>query len=137
MNDMFHKMPFILLTIIIAILLVGSFIPLEVKQGLFALSLSIKSIILFLLPLIIFSLLFRAAEGLTHQATKLIFIIFACVIGSNFLATFVSHYVGTLIYHFDMSVPLPATVSPLQPAWTWELPKLLPNGYAMMAGISL
>lgn len=132
---MFHKMPFILLAIIIATALAGQWIPIEIKQYLYALSLSIKSIILFLLPLVIFSLLFRAAVNLTHQATSLILIILFCVCCSNFMATFLSHYVGSLIYQFDFSVPLPQTADNLQAAWSWELPKYIANSTAMFGGI--
>ncbi len=93
--------------------------------------------IIFLLPLLIFSLLFNTAVNLSHQATKIILFILAGVVCSNFIATFLSHYVGSLIYHFNLSIMLPKEGSALQPSWTWNIPKLISNDKSMFGGIIL
>lgn len=134
---MFHKMPIILLAIIITVIAIGSFIPLEIKQILYAISLSIKSIIIFLLPIVIFGLLFKAAVNLTSNATRIILLILFGVVCSNFTATFLSHYVGSLIYHFNLSIALPKEISGLQATWALTLPKLISNDKAMFSGIGL
>lgn len=132
---MFRKMPFILISIIAAILLVNPLLSLQTKQIFYALSLTIKSGIVLLLPFIIFGLLFKTAVGLAHRATAIIAVILLCVCCSNFLSTFLSHYVGAWIYHFNLSLIIPTETQGLTPAWTWQFPKLIANNNAMFAGI--
>src|SRR5689334_11364559 len=104
---MFRKMPFILIAIILAIAVLNSFIPLEAKSFFYAISLTIKSLIIAILPIIIFGLLFKVMTQLAGHATKLILLILAAVCCSNYLSTFISHYVGIWVYHFDLSVIAP------------------------------
>jgi len=132
---MFFKMPFILGGYIIASVLLDNFIPLEAKQFLYTLSLSIKSLIVFLLPLIIFGLLFRAAVTLSRNASWVIGLILVGVCISNFTSTFLSHYVGVWVYGFDHTIILPQQSTSLKALWFWELPKLIANDKAMFAGI--
>lgn len=134
---MFRKMPFILLVIILAIVLLDRFIPLDIKQFLYAVSLSIKAIIVLMLPLIIFGLLFKAAVILANNATKIIGIILVAVCCSNFISTFLSHYVGKYVYSFDLSMILPKELFHLEPLWNLNLPKLIANDKAMFTGIIL
>src|SRR5437868_995273 len=104
---MFRKMPFVLLAVILVIIFINPYLPLGFKQILYSISLSIKSIIVLLLPLIIFGLLFKAAVTLSKGATKIIGFILVLVCCSNFMSTFLSHYVGIWIYHFDISMVIP------------------------------
>ncbi len=134
---MFRKMPFILMAIITAVIFLDPFISLPLKQGLYAISLSIKAAIVLLLPLIIFGLLFKAAVTLSSGATKIIGMILMLACCSNFISTFLSHYVGIWIYHFDLSMISPKETSGLDPLWSLILPKLIANDKAMFAGIIL
>jgi Na+/H+-dicarboxylate symporter len=134
---MFHKMPLILLLMILAVLGLNSFIPLEIKQILYAVSLTIKSGIIFILPLIIFGLLFKTMVSLAQRATWIIGLVIICVCCSNAFSTFLSHFVGAWIYQFDLSLVLPQDGSSLLPAWSWQLPKLIANDKAMFAGVGL
>lgn len=130
-------MPVILLTIIFIIAPTHSYLPLTVQGAFFAISLTIKSIILFLLPIIIFGLLFKTAVNLAHHATKVIGIILIAVMCSNFLSTFLSHFVGMWIYQFDLALSLPKESEGLQPSWVFSLPKIFSNDIAMFSGIVL
>ena len=134
---MFRQMPFILIIVILTTLLLNPLLPIELKQFLYATSLSIKSIIIIILPLIIFALLFKAAVTLANEATKIIGLILVLVCCSNFIATFLSHYVGIWIYHFDLSMISPEGTNSLTPLWSWEPFKLIENNKAMFAGIIL
>ena len=134
---MFRKMPFILLAIILAIIFLDPWIPLILKQILYSISLSIKSIIIMLLPFIIFGLLFKAVIMLSNKATKIIGLILVLVCCSNFISTFLSHYVGIYVYNFDLSMVMPKETSGLSPLWFLELPKLIANDVAMFSGIIL
>ena len=134
---MLRKMPIILILLIIAILFLNQFIPMECKQFLFGISLTVKSLIIFLLPLIIFGLLFKTMIELAQRATGIILLILFCVCCSNFTSTFLSHFVGELIYHLDISIINPPKAQELLPLWNWQFPKLFANDKAMFLGIIL
>src|SRR6185312_2246255 len=130
-------MPFVLIVVIAIVLLLGPFASYETKQALYAISLTIKSLIIFLLPIIIFGLLFKTMVSLARRATLVILLILMCLCCSNFLSTFLSHYVGEWVYHFNLSLVQPSGTQSLTPAWTWQFPKLINNDKAMFAGILL
>ncbi len=132
---MLHRMPLILLAIIATICLLHAAIPLPAKAIFYAMSLSIKSVIMFVLPVIIFSLLFKTMVGFTGRAASMILVILGCLCCSNYLATFVSHFVGEWIYHLDFNVIASSDTAHLAPAWEWHLPQWIPNQYAMFSGI--
>lgn len=134
---MFKKMPFILALVIIAILLIDPILPTFLKSIFYAISLSIESCIVFLLPIIIFGLLFRAAVLVSRQSTSIIILIVVGVCASNFISTFLSHFVGTWIYHFDLSLNMPKGTNQLTPYWSFALPKFIPNNIAMFLGLIL
>lgn len=134
---MFRKMPFVLLGMILCILLLNGIMPFALKSFLYALSLSIKSVIIFVLPLIIFLLLFKTMAQLANKATKVIFLILAGVCVSNFLSTMISYQVGSAIYQLDLSIAPPKDHTALFPLWTLSLPKLIANDHAMFSGLIL
>lgn len=134
---MFRHMPAILATLILSVILFSAALPLVFKQSLYSLSLSIRDLIILVLPFIIFSLLFKAMLTLANNATKIIGMVLVLVCCANFLATFLSHYIGIWVYHFDLSVILPTAASGLKPLWQLRLPTLLNNDKAMFSGIIL
>ncbi len=134
---MFHKMPFILLGVIGLAALLNPFIPVNVQSHFFALGLLIKSLIMFLLPLVIFGLLFKTAAGLAKSATKIVLFLLVAVCCSNFFSTMLSYQVGMLVHHFDLSIAVPQDHSGLTPAWELALPKWISNVHAMFAGLGL
>lgn len=134
---MFRKIPFVLMAIILAIVFLNRFIPLPIKEFLYSISLSIKSIIVFLLPVIIFGLLFKTAVSLASNATRVILLILIAVCCSNFLSTLLSHNIGTLIYQLDLSIIPPGKNNSLEALWSLELPRLIGNSKAMFGGLIL
>jgi Na+/H+-dicarboxylate symporter len=112
--------------------------PMLLKQVLYSASLTIKDIIVMLLPVVVFCLLFKAAVMLSTKATKVIGLILALVCVSNFVSTFLSHFVGEWVYGFDLSLVTPSSNSvSLDTLWQLKLPKLIANDKAMFAGIVL
>lgn len=134
---MFRKMPIILLAVIIATIFLDDFIPFQMKSFFYALSLSIKSVIIFILPAIIFMLLFKTTSQLARNATKMIILILAGVCVSNFISTMISYQIGKAIHTMDLSIALPSDTEGLTPLWLFSLPKLLSNGIAMFSGLAL
>ncbi|NRA73396.1 MAG: dicarboxylate/amino acid:cation symporter [Rickettsiales bacterium] len=125
---MFRKMPFILIIMVIDL-------PVELKQILYSISISIKSFIVMMLPIIIFFLLFKAVITLSGKASKIIGITLLLVCCSNFFSTFLSHYVGAWIYNFDFAIVLPKESTGLNVLWSLNLPNLIANDKAMFSGI--
>lgn len=135
---MFRKMPFILLALIIAIVVLDPMIPLACKSFFYAASLTIKSFIVFCLPFVIFSLLFKTMSQLARKATALIGLVLLTIVCSNFLSTWISHYIGSFIYNFyDLSLAMPQNLSKLEALWHFEFPSLIANDKAMFAGLVL
>lgn len=134
---MISHLPFILLTLIVAVLLLDPIIPLQAKSILLAISLSLKSLIIFVLPFIIFGLLFKTVVKLSNSATFFILIVLFFIICSNFISTLLSSVVGSSIYHYDLHFSNPQGTENLLPFWDFSLPTLIPNDKAMFSGIIL
>lgn len=131
-------MPFILVIGILIVIAADRVLPLSLKQGFYALSLTIKSGILFILPAVVFSLLFKTAFGLGRGATRIIALVLACVFCSNLLTVFLSRFLGVWIYAQDLPLIRPdADTLILLPLWELKLPPLLGNGTAMLSGVIL
>ncbi len=134
---MLRKMPWILLAVIFFVSLLGDQISPAYQSILLAISLSIKSLIISVLPFVIFGLLFKTAVSFASKASKMILLIFAAICGSNFLSTLLSYNVGTLLYTFDVSMSLPTSEHVLLPAWEWSAPKWIGNDQALLSGLAL
>lgn len=131
------KMPLVLLAIIILAVLIDGLMPLELKAILYAMSLSIKTIIIFLLPMIIFMLLFKTLAQLAGNATKIVFFILIAATCSNLISTLISYQIGSHIYDLDLSLSIPQGSNGLIPAWLFKLPTLIANDHAMFSGLIL
>lgn len=134
---MFRKMPLILLALIILIALLDGVIPIEWKSIIYAVSMTIKSIIMFFLPMIIFMLLFKTLARLARNATKIILMVLAAVCVSNFFSTMVGYVIGSGIYNFDLAIAAPKDMAGLAAAWNFTLPKWIANSHAMFSGVIL
>jgi hypothetical protein len=132
---MLRKMPVILLIEIIIIMLLEPTLPLDLKSMIYALSLTIKSLIMFLLPFLIFGLLFKVSAGLAQRASTIILFVLASICISNFISTLVSYGVASGVYEFDLSLLMPGDLKELHPYWTFGLPKLIANDKAMFMGL--
>jgi len=131
-------MPFILLFIVLAIGILGDFIPYELKTFLYGISLSVKSAIIFTLPWVIFGLLFKIAAEMVQKATKLLLVIIGSICISNFITSLVGGYIGTIIYGFEYNIVNPEeSKNSLEAMFALELPKIIANNVAMILGLSV
>lgn len=128
-------MPIILALVIATIIAFGNFIPTIAAQYLFGISISIKSLIIFLLPIIIFGLLYKAAVNLAKDASKIILLILAAVVISNTITTSLSQFLGIWIYKFDMNLTIPDESTSLTAISFFEFQSFVPNHIAMFSGI--
>lgn len=131
------KLPLFLIAILILPMLLGDYIPLSVKSVSYALSLSMKTILEFTLPFIIFSFVFSCLSNLQKGALFFVFLLITCVFISNFTALMVGYasgYVGLSILHFTASVI--DTAPQLLPAWQFHLNKFISNDTALLFGFA-
>ncbi len=134
---MFRKMPFVLLAIIALAWVSNQWIPLPLKSFLYAVSLSLKSLIVFVLPFLVFGLLFKTAVQLSKKASRMIVGLLLMICVSNFISTMLSYSVGLFAYQLDLSMTFPSDVVALEPMWNFSLPKLAGNAQAMFGGLIL
>lgn len=128
-------MPFILLGIILSSLLFGGNLPTEYQSVIYGASLSIKSFIVLVLPVIIFGLLFKTAVQFARDASRMFLFILGGVCISNLMSTIISYSVGNLVYSFDLSISFPTGSQLLLPLYEITFPKFIENSHAMMAGL--
>lgn len=126
-----------LLMLILAIFLFHSFIPDRIKEILYGLSLSVKSVIIFCLPWIIFMILFKTIAQLSRGATKWVVLILLGVCCSNYLSTMISYQIGSGVYQLELAIAQPQQEQGLAAAWVVQLPALIANDHAMFLGIAL
>ncbi|MDR0968246.1 MAG: cation:dicarboxylase symporter family transporter [Holosporaceae bacterium] len=130
-------MPLILIATIVVSILAHSFIPYEAKSFIYALSLTAKSMVLFILPFVIFGLLFKTFARLRDQAASVFFLIFGGLCASNFFNASAAGYVGSLLYNLNLNLaPIPDVSVPLEPYFTFLIPSVVKNEFALFGGIA-
>lgn len=132
------KLPLLLLTILVFPLFLGSHVPVQVKSVCYALSLSMKGVLEFMLPFIIFSFVFSCLSNLQKGALFFVFLLIVCVFISNFTALMVGYasgYVGLNLFHFTATAI--DSAPQLLPAWSFHLRKLVSNDIALLCGFSV
>jgi Na+/H+-dicarboxylate symporter len=128
-------LPLILLLLLAGVLLGGHLIPLEVKQHFLSISLLLKSVLLFVLPFIIFIYIFACLTSFEGNVFLFITFLLFAVCSSNFLSTMIAYGIaniglpGVTAGNFPMQYPL-------TPAWTFSLPSLVSNEWALFLGFS-
>lgn len=134
---MFRKMPVILLSFILLVVVLNPWIPTPVKSQVYAVSLFVKSCIIFVLPFLIFMLLFKTMAQVSKGATKLIGLILASLCLSNFISTMIGYCVGTSLYHVDFTLTAPPQMVGLEASWVVQIPKWIANDQAMFGALIL
>lgn len=126
-----------LILILCSAVFFGSFVPEELKSIAYAVSLTLKELLLLVLPAIIFSSLFSCL--LTFRGAKAVgfmLLLFSIVCFSNCLSTWVAYGVGSLnLIHLDtVASSALQQANELIPKWSVEFPSWLPYDYALCLG---
>lgn len=125
---------------IVLSILFYSYIPLYYRSLLYAVSLTIKDLILMVLPFVIFSFLLDVIIKMKTKAVKLLIFFVVFVIVSNFIALTIAYFIG-INFLPDVEQFANNGGNVLQPLWMLNVPRLLPTEYAMplsvVAGIVL
>lgn len=132
-------LPVKLLGMILFLVFFGDSLPLELKGFFYALSLTLKELLLLFLPFIIFSFLFSSLLSFKEGALKLVISLFTAVFVSNFLATFYAYGASFACLSTATSqIPEgPNLIKTLAPLWEFNAPKLLSNQTALIGGAFL
>jgi len=134
---MSKAMPFFLMLLIAALFILSPYIPVAIQKQLYAVSIFIQSGIILLLPLLIFTLLFKTTVQLADRATYVICYLIIAVCCSNFISTWISRLIGLWVHGQEIAFVMPVSGLGLSPAWTLCFPRGIPNNWAMFFGIIL
>lgn len=136
------KLSIQLLSTLFAALVFGSFLPESLQATFYAISISLKEILLFVLPIIIFSCVFSCLLALRGgRAIGLMGGLFAIVCLSNYCSTLVAYAVGSLgLINTEGLTTVKESmnhINDLTPLWSYELPKWVSNHQALYLGFAL
>ena len=127
-------LPLTLLFLLGLVLLFGPYIPFGAKSFFLFCSLFLKSLLLFLLPFIIFIYLVTSLTSFEGNIFKFISILLLAVCVSNFISTMIAFGLA----HNGLPV-IAAQVSfrenVLVPLWTWGFPSFISNEWALGSGL--
>ena len=136
---LFKSIPFQLFLVVCAAFILGPYIPDNVLSFLFTVSLVIKSILIFLLPIIIFGLVFHSFSRISGSAFlfPVILILLVCI--SNFSAVFLAYFIGLPLKAFISSQSTIECSSNLLPLFDVPVIKMHEhaNFFAIVFGIGL
>jgi Na+/H+-dicarboxylate symporter len=132
------KLILTLLSIIAGVALFGQYVPTEIKSISYALSLTMKGVLVLLLPFLIFSFLFYSLVSLRGGAVLFVILLISLVACSNFIAIMTGYTVGSITLPFiDVTLASPSNVAALAPAWKFSLSSFITNEPALVAGLVL
>ena len=130
-------MPIVLLACVLFSIIFGKYVAYDLKSFLYSISLAIKEILIFFLPVVIFSLVFNSIRKLETDALKFLAIIIPLICFSNFFNTILSYITGLLFIWAGM-INSVANVSQeshsLVPMFSINIPKIISNDLALILG---
>ncbi len=129
-----RSLPFQLIVVLLFSLFLGRYVPTVVKEVCYGLSLSIKELLVFVLPVIVFSYLFSCILGLRKGALGFILTLLACICLSGFTSNWIAYGFGNLLVH-SFGLGSGNAVVPqggLHPYWILALPKWISNDFALL-----
>ena len=113
-------------------------IPSIAKQFFLSISLSLKEILMFMIPLIIFSSVYGAFAKIRGHAMLFVSLLLACVVISNFFSVSIAGIFSYfLVFNGDTSVHNPMDIQALAPLWQFTIPKLFSNNVVLMLSLVL
>ncbi len=133
-----YKLLILLLTLILLPLVFGEYISLYVKSLFYAISLTIKDILVLILPAIVFSFLFYSLISLKQRAIWFVILLLSLVAASNFTAITTGYAIGlTFLPSLNLNLNLSQATIKLSPLWDLHISKLISNEPAIILGIIL
>lgn len=124
-----------LFLIIISVTLFGHLVPLELKIFLYSLSTSIKEVLLFIMPFIIFVLIFSSINNLKHSAMLFIILLVTAIFLSNLTSSLIAYSIGHFfVKNMQLVQGIENHQETITPMWLLHLPSLISNFHAVVCG---
>lgn len=131
------RLPVMLVAIIIFAAVAGPLMSTQVQSFLYAVSLSLKELLVFVLPLIVFSLILSSIVHLKQGAIRLILLLIPMICLSNMISIWIGYFGGDVIVHrAGLSVVADISTASLEPMWNLMLPEWLSCKYAMLLAMA-
>ncbi len=139
LNKLRVNILFQILCVFTFVIVLGDHCPVAFKRFSYALSLSIKELLVFCLPFIIFSYLTSCLLSLKQGALKFIILILAGVVFSNALSILAAYGVKIigLLETSLQKATLIASTNILTPLWNFTLPLFIKNDWALFTGLAV
>ena len=130
------KGPLLLLAVLFFSLFFGGLLPTEWKSVAYGVSLTIKEVLIFVLPTLIFSYVFSSMVNLQRRAMHFVLLVVPLVCLSNFTSTWLAYFCGSLFIPNEIAVTgfMDSDANLLAP-WQLKLPQLVSNDLALFFGM--
>ncbi len=130
--------PMRLVLTIILVLVLNNFIPTIVKQFFLGISLTLKEILMFMIPFIIFSSVYSAFAKIRNKAIYFIVLLLGSVVLSNFISVSIAGIFGYLVLFTNNNIAHnPQEIVGLTPLWQFAIPKLVSNNVILLLSLVL
>ncbi|QXK92024.1 cation:dicarboxylase symporter family transporter [Neoehrlichia mikurensis] len=133
------SMPLMLIVIITCSFAFADLIPYYIKSMAYSLSLSIKEVLIFTLPFIVFSLIFHAINQLqSSNAFKIMILLVVTITISNTVSVLIALFIGikaTAVFSQNNIIPHTINHGILEPLYKFHLPVIISNSHALILGI--
>lgn len=132
------KLPVMLISIILFAAWVGPHMSVKVQSFLYFLSELFITLLKFVLPFIIFSLILSSIVHIKAGAVRLILVLIPLICLSNFIAIWLAYFAGGFIVeNAELSLLSNITTRSLAPLWEFSLKPLVSSQAAMIAAVVL
>lgn len=116
----------------------NSFIPIIAKQFFLSMSLSLKEILMFMIPFIIFSSVYSAFAKIRGKAIYFVALLLGAVVLSNFVSVGIAGIFGYFVLFANNNIAHnPQEIVGLTPLWQFSIPKLVSNNVILLLSLVL
>jgi Na+/H+-dicarboxylate symporter len=137
-SKLMNSQPSRLVLAIIAAFFLNNIMPLELKQLFLSISLSMKELLMFMIPLIIFSSVYTAFSKIRGNAIFFVVLLLGTIVLSNFASVSIAGIFSYLMLSPNTtSIHNPHEIIELAPLWKFAIPKLLSNNLVLLFSLVL
>jgi Na+/H+-dicarboxylate symporter len=134
----FLNLPSFILVLFITTMYFGHNVDVSIKSQLLAVSLSLKDLIIFVLPILIFSFVMGGILNFKNESIKVILIVVPLVCLSNFTGFWVSYtFTAPILKTGIIAVSKLESQNALYPAWGLKIIPIVKNDIALLLGATM
>lgn len=134
------SLPSQLILLIVAVFLIGGYIPVYIIRLLYSMSLLFKELLGFLLPFMVFSFVLNGIISLKKGAPLILLIMLTAIFCSNAFVAFFTYGVLRCLLPFisgNVSAVLLQPLFSIEPLFTFSIPPFVPSEKALLAAVVL